>query len=102
MNREQPFIRLAQKKIIHDRKKPAAKRFSLSSDLKKRRYALLTKAKGLLVAYVFCDINCSLAIKLNGNTYKYFNSENELTKVLVPTFFEQDHSMICYVYRHIE
>ena len=35
------------------------------------------------VAYAFSDINCSLVIKLNDNLYKYFNSENELRKLLV-------------------
>ena len=67
------------------RKKPGAKR---SLDLTKRRYALLTKAKGLVkdntaAAYAFCDINCSLAIRFNNNTYKYFNSETEPMKLLV-------------------
>ena len=73
---------------MNGRKKPGAKSFNVSLDLTKRRYVLLTKAKGLIkdnpsVAYAFCDINCSLAVKLNGNTYKYFNSEKELRKLLV-------------------
>ena len=73
--------------FMNDRKKPGAKSFSVSLDLTKRRYALLSKAKGLFQdnpsdAYAFCDINCSLAIKFNDNTYKYFNSENELRKLL--------------------
>ena len=73
---------------MNGRKKPGAKSFSVSLDLMKCRYALLTKAKGVVkdnssVAYAFCDIKCSLAIKFNGNTYKYFNSENKLRKLLV-------------------
>ena len=68
------------------RKNPGAKTFSVLLDLTKRRYALLAKAKGLIkdnhaVAYVFCDIDCSLAIRFNDNTYKYFNSQNELMKL---------------------
>ena len=60
--------------------------FSVSRDLIKCRYALLTKAKGLVkdnpsVAYAFFDINCSFAIKFNDNTYQHFNSENELGKL---------------------
>ena len=63
------------------RKKPGAKSFRVSLDLTKRRYASLTKAKGLVkdnpsVTYAFCRINCSLAIKFDGSTCKYFNSEN--------------------------
>ena len=82
------FYKARPLNFMNGRKKPGAKSFSVSLDLTKRRYALLTKAKGLIkdnpsVAYAFCDINCSLAIKLNDNTYKYFNSENELRKLLV-------------------
>ena len=73
---------------MNGRKKPGANSFSVSLDLTQCCYALLTKAKGLIkdnpsVAYAFCDINCSLAIKINDNTYKYFNSENELRELLV-------------------
>ena len=69
-------------------KKPDAKSFSVSLDLTKRLYGFLRKVKGLVkdnpsVAYAFCDINCSLAIKFNGNIYKYFNSENKPRKLLV-------------------
>ena len=44
-------------------KKPG---FTVSVDLTKRRYLLLTKAKGLIegnsdIKYVYSDINCSLA-----------------------------------------
>ena len=68
------------KNFINSRKTPDAKSFSVLLDLTKRRCALLTKAKGLVkdnpsVAYAFCNINCSLAIKFNDNTYKYFKSE---------------------------
>ena len=76
------------KKFSNSLRKPGAKSFSVSLDLTKRRYTLLTKAKGLVkdnpsVAYAFCDINCCLAIKFNGIKYKYFNSENKLRKLLV-------------------
>ena len=69
---------------MNSREKPDAKSFrSVSLDRAKCRYILLTKAKGLVkdnpsVAYAFCDTNCTLALKLNDNTYKYFNSENKL------------------------
>ena len=56
-----------------------------------RRYNLLIKAKGLIannpsVAYAFSDINCSLVLKFNDNTYRYFNSESELNNLLNPEF----------------
>ena len=73
---------------MNHRKKPGVTSFRVLFDLMKCCYALLTKAKGLVkdnpsVAYAFCDINCSLAIKFNGNMYKYFNSENEPRKLVV-------------------
>ena len=82
------FYKARPRNVLNGKKKPGAKSFSVSLDLTKRRYALLSKAKGLVkdnpsVAYAFCDINCSLAIKFNDNTYKYFNIENELRKLLV-------------------
>ena len=65
--------------FLNGKKKPGAKSFSILLDLTKLRYALLSKANGLVkdnasFAYTFCDINCSLALKFNDNTYKYFNS----------------------------
>ena len=66
------FYKAHPKKFMNGRKKPGANKFSVSLDLTKRRYALLTKAKGLVkdnrsVAYTFCDINCSLARSFNDN-----------------------------------
>ena len=48
---------------------------------------LLTKAKGLIkgnsnVKYVYSDINCSLALRLKDDSFKYFNSERELLSLL--------------------
>ena len=82
------FYKAHPRNFVNDRKKPGAKSFSVSLDLMKSRYAFLTKVKGLVkdnrsVAYTFCDINSSLPIKFNDNTYKYFNSGNELRKLLV-------------------
>ena len=65
-------------------KKPG---FTVSVDLTKRRYLLLTKAKGLIkgnsnMKYVYSDINCSLALRFNDDSFKYFNSERELLSLL--------------------
>ena len=54
-----------------------------------RRYNLLIKAKGLIAnnpSVAFSDINCSLVLKFNDNTYRYFNSESELKNILNPEF----------------
>ena len=58
---------------MNHRKKPGVTSLRVLFDLMNCCYALLTKAKGFVkdnpsVAYGFCDINCSLAIKFNGNT----------------------------------
>ena len=65
-------------------KKPG---FTVSVDLTKRRYLLLTKAKGLIkgnsnIKYVYSDINCSLALRFNDDSFKVFNSERELLSLL--------------------
>ena len=65
-------------------KKPG---FTVSVDLTKRRYLLLTKAKGLIkgnsnIMYVYSDINCSLALRFKDDSFKYFNSERELLSLL--------------------
>ena len=65
-------------------KKPG---FTVSVDLTKRRYLLLTKAKGLIkgnsnIKYVYSDINCSLALRFNDDSFKLFNSERELLSSL--------------------
>ena len=65
-------------------KKPG---FTVSVDLTKRRYLLLTKAKGLIkgnsnIKYVYSDINCSLALRFKDDSFKYFNRERELLSLL--------------------
>ena len=70
-----------------DRQKKPGYSFNVSLDLTKRRYNSLMKARRLIannpsVAYAFCDISCSLVIKFNDNTYRYFNSECELNNLL--------------------
>ena len=65
-------------------KKPG---FTVSVDLTKRRYLLLTKAKGLIkgnsnIKYMYSDINWSLALRFKDDSFKYFNSEKELLSLL--------------------
>ena len=56
-------------------------------NLTKRHYSVLAKAKSIIkdnpaVMFAFADNNCSLALKLNNDKFHYFNSEDELNKIL--------------------
>ena len=81
------FYKPRPKNYVNGRKKPGLTLFSVSLDLTKRRYSLLAKAKSIIkdnpaVMFAFADINCSLALKLNDDKFHYFNSEDELNKIL--------------------
>ena len=70
-----------------NRKKKPGQNFTISVDLTKRRYELLMKARGLIkdndaIDFVFSDINCSLGVKFNDDSFKYFNSEQELYNII--------------------
>ena len=70
-----------------NRNKKADQNFTISVDLTKRRYKLLMKARGLIkdndaIDFVFSDINCSLGVKFNDDSFKYFNSEKELYNII--------------------
>ena len=81
------FYKVRPKNHVNGRKKPGLTSFSVSLDLTKRPYSFLAKAKGIIkdnpaVTLAFADINCSLALKLNADKFHYFNSEDELNKIL--------------------
>ena len=70
-----------------NRKNKPGQNFTISVDLTKRRYELLTKARGLIkdndaIDFVFSDINCSLGVKFNDDSFKYFNSEQEFCNII--------------------
>ena len=72
------------KNHIEGGKKPG---FSISLDLTKRRYNLLKSARESIIgknniSYVFADRNCSLAIKFKNGTTNYFNSKEEMEKLI--------------------
>ena len=82
------FYKARQRNHSDQQKKPDSS-FNVSLDLTKPRYNLLIKAKGLIAnnpSVAFSDINCSLVLKFNDNTYRYFNSESELKNILNPEF----------------
>ena len=81
------FYKARPKNYVNGKKKPGLTSFSVSLDLTKRRCSLLAKAKSIIkdnptVMFAFADINCSLALKLNDDKFHYFNSEDELNKIL--------------------
>ena len=81
------FYKARPKNYINGRNKPGLTSFNVSLDLKKRRYSLLAKSKSIIkdnpaVMFAFADTNCSLALKLNDDKFHYFNSEDELSKIL--------------------
>ena len=81
------FYKTRPKNYVYGSKKPSITSFSVSLDLRKRRYSLLAKAKSIIkdnpaVMFTFADANCSLALKLNDDKFHYFNSEDELNKIL--------------------
>ena len=82
-----------------DRQKKPGSSLDVSLDLTKRGNNLLIKANGLIgnnpsVAYALSDINCSLILKFNGNTYRCFSSESELSSLLNPEFNRNYNSFI--------
>ena len=81
------FYKARPKIYVNGRKKPSLTSFSVSLDLTKRRYSLLSKAESIIkdnpaVIFAFVDINCSLALKVNDDKFHYFNSEDEPNNIL--------------------
>ena len=81
------FYKARPKNYVNGRKKQGLTSFIVSLDRTKLRYSLIAKAKSIIkdnpaVMFAFADINCSLALKLNVDEFHYFNSEDELNKIL--------------------
>ena len=74
----------ARPKFKNNSPKPG---FTIAIDLTKRRYELLKFARGVIkdnvkVKYAFADINCSPGICLHDDKLCFFNSKDELSKIL--------------------
>ena len=81
------FYRARPRTYVNGKKKPGRPLFLVSVDLTKRRYNLLRSAMGMMnqnsnIKFIFADINCSLAIKINEESLKYFNTKQELNSIL--------------------
>ena len=83
------FYKARPKAYQNGTKKPGSNQlpFSVSLDLTKRRYQLLSRAKRLIednkkFNYSFSDINCSLGIKSADDRFLYFNTNDELYDII--------------------
>ena len=75
----------ARTEVYRNRKREGKIRFYI--DQTKRRFTLKRMAMDYVkskpeVDFVFVDVNCNLCIRFKNNTYKFFNSEEELYKLV--------------------
>ena len=90
IDRRKLYIARPKKPKVKVKSKEKPPSFRIVTDLTKRRYELLRKAKGLIdddnanfnVKFAFADINCSLVLFMNDESFRYFNSEEELMRIL--------------------
>ena len=79
----QYFCNAKLKHFRNSKRKPRQHLFSVSVDLTRRRYLLLSKAKRLIedsesINRVLAEVNCFLEKKSQDIGLKYFNRKNEL------------------------
>ena len=77
----------AQPRVQKDGKKKPRQNFSIFVDLTRRRYQLLSEAKGIVkdingINFAFVNINCSLGVRYDNGSFDYFNSEQELHNII--------------------
>lgn len=82
------FYKKRPRNFENGKKKPGAAPFSVSLDLTKRKYELLKRAEGIInqyqdIKYAFCDINCSLGLKLTNDKFVFFNDDKQLKDLLI-------------------
>ena len=81
------FYKNRPKRYVNGEKKPGAADFSVSLDLTKRRYDLLKSVQRVVknysdICYAFCDVNCSLGLKLTNGKLVFFNDEDQFQDCL--------------------
>ena len=74
-------------RVQKDGKKKPHQNYSISVDLTRRRYQLLTEASGTVkvinaINFAFVNINCSLVVRYDNGSLDYFNSEQELHNII--------------------
>ena len=77
----------ARPRVQKDGKKKPRQNFSISVDLTRRRYQLLSEARGIVkdingINFAFVNINCSLGVRYDNGSFDYFNSEQELQNII--------------------
>ena len=77
----------ARLRVQKDGKKKSRQNFSISLDLTRRCYQLLSEAKGIVqdingINFAFVNINCSLGLRYDNDSFDYFNSEHELHNII--------------------
>ena len=81
------FYDARPKKLKDGKNKPGYKSFSVSVDLRKRRYLLLREARELIrndddIDFASADINCSLGFSYKNGSFRYFIAENKLYNLI--------------------
>ena len=76
----------ARPRVQKDDKKKPRQNFSISIDLTRRRYQLLSEARGIVkdingINFAFVNIN-SLGVRYDNGSFNYFNSEQELHNII--------------------
>ena len=76
----------ARPRIQKDGKKKPHQNFIIYVVLTRRRYQLLSEARGIVkdingINFAFVNINCSLGVRYNCS-FDYFNSEQELHNII--------------------
>ena len=67
--------------------KDGKKNFSISVDLTRRRYQLLSEARGIVedingINFALVNINCSLGVRYENDSFHYVSSKQELHNII--------------------
>ena len=73
----------ARPRVQKEGKKKPRQNFSISLDLTRRRYQLLSEARRIVkdingINFAFVNIYCSLGVRYENGSFNYFNSEQDL------------------------
>ena len=77
----------ARPRVQKDGKKKPRQNFRISVDLTRRRYQLISEARGIVkdvngINFAFVNINYSLGVRYDNDSFDYFNSEQELHNII--------------------
>ena len=77
----------ARPRVRKDGKKKPRQIFSISVDLSRNRYQLLSKASGVAkdinaINFAFANIYCSVGVRYDNSSFDHFNSEQELRNII--------------------